>query len=80
MTGVLVVDDQSMVREGFAALLDAQPDLHVLGTAGDGQEAVDTVRQLATDGCAPDVVLMDVRMPSWTASRPRRSCCASTRL
>jgi len=61
--GVLVVDDQSMVREGFAALLGAQPDIEVLGTAGDGQEAVDTVRKLAAQHRAPDVVLMDVRMP-----------------
>jgi DNA-binding NarL/FixJ family response regulator len=61
--GVLVVDDQSMVREGFAALLGAQPDIDVLGTAGDGQAAVDTVRRLAAGGRAPDVVLMDVRMP-----------------
>jgi DNA-binding NarL/FixJ family response regulator len=61
--GVLVVDDQSMVREGFAALLGAQPDIEVLGTAGDGQGAVDTVRSLTAEGRAPDVVLMDVRMP-----------------
>jgi DNA-binding NarL/FixJ family response regulator len=61
--GVLVVDDQSMVREGFAALLGAQPDIEVLGTAGDGQAAVDTVRSLTAEGRAPDVVLMDVRMP-----------------
>ena len=58
MIGVLVIDDQSMVREGFAALLGAQPDLEVLGTAGDGQEAVELARKVA-----PDVVLMDVRMP-----------------
>jgi DNA-binding NarL/FixJ family response regulator len=61
--GVLVVDDQSMVREGFAALLAAQPDIDVLGTAGDGQAALDTVGKLAAAGRAPDVVLMDVRMP-----------------
>jgi DNA-binding NarL/FixJ family response regulator len=61
--GVLVVDDQSMVREGFAALLDAQPDIEVLGTAGDGQEAVDAVRRLAGQARTPDVALMDVRMP-----------------
>jgi DNA-binding NarL/FixJ family response regulator len=61
--GVLVVDDQSMVREGFAALLGAQPDIDVLGTAGDGQDALDTARALAKEGRAPDVVLMDVRMP-----------------
>ena len=58
MIGVLVVDDQSMVREGFAALLAAQEDIEVLGTAGDGQEAVELARKVA-----PDVVLMDVRMP-----------------
>jgi DNA-binding NarL/FixJ family response regulator len=61
--GVLVVDDQSMVREGFAALLDAQPDIEVLGTAGDGQAGVDLTRRLAAGGRPPDVVLMDVRMP-----------------
>jgi DNA-binding NarL/FixJ family response regulator len=60
---VLVVDDQSMVREGFAALLGAQADIEVLGTAGDGQAAVDAVRELAAAGSRPDVVLMDVRMP-----------------
>ncbi|NYJ03872.1 response regulator [Petropleomorpha daqingensis] len=58
MIGVLVVDDQSMVREGFAALLAAQEDIAVLGTAGDGQEAVEVARKVT-----PDVVLMDVRMP-----------------
>ena len=58
MIGVLVVDDQSMVREGFAALLAAQDDIEVLGTAGDGQEAVELARKVT-----PDVVLMDVRMP-----------------
>ena len=63
MIGVLVVDDQSMVREGFAALLGAQPDIEVLGTAGDGQEALSLVGSLIAGGRVPDVVLMDVRMP-----------------
>ena len=62
MTGpairVLVVDDQVLVRTGFRMILEAEPDLVVAGEAGDGDEAV---RQVAT--CAPDVVLMDVRMP-----------------
>jgi DNA-binding NarL/FixJ family response regulator len=56
---VAVVDDQDVVRSGFAALLETQPDLEVLGVAGDGAEAVDLCRQLR-----PDVVLMDVRMPN----------------
>lgn len=55
---VLVVDDQEMVRAGFTALLNAQPDLEVVGQAGDGAQAV----TLAAELC-PDVILMDVRMP-----------------
>lgn len=58
MIRLLVVDDQAMVREGFAALLQAQPDIEVVGTAEDGREAIDAVA-----AHAPDVVLMDVRMP-----------------
>ncbi|MDQ4052540.1 MAG: response regulator transcription factor [Actinomycetota bacterium] len=55
---VVVVDDQEMVRAGFAALLGAERDIEVVGTAADGAEGVSTVRRLT-----PDVVLMDVRMP-----------------
>jgi DNA-binding NarL/FixJ family response regulator len=55
---VLIVDDQAMVREGFAALLAAQPDIVVVGDAANGADAVTVSRQLD-----PDVVLMDVRMP-----------------
>ncbi len=55
---VLIADDQAMVRAGFGALLDAQPDIAVIGEAADGSEAVTEVARLT-----PDVVLMDVRMP-----------------
>jgi DNA-binding NarL/FixJ family response regulator len=58
MTGIVVADDHEVVRAGFAALLDTQPDFTVLGTAADGAQAVRTCRELR-----PDVVLMDVRMP-----------------
>jgi DNA-binding NarL/FixJ family response regulator len=55
---VLIADDQAMVRQGFGALLAAQPDLLVVGDAANGAEAVAAARRLD-----PDVVLMDVRMP-----------------
>ncbi|HEX2774526.1 MAG TPA: response regulator transcription factor [Micromonosporaceae bacterium] len=58
MIKVLIADDQAMVREGFGALLAAQPDLLVVGDAANGAEAVAAARRLD-----PDVVLMDVRMP-----------------
>jgi DNA-binding NarL/FixJ family response regulator len=58
VTRCLIVDDQAMVREGFAAVLDAQPDMRVTGQAADGADAVAQARRLQ-----PDVVLMDVRMP-----------------
>jgi DNA-binding NarL/FixJ family response regulator len=55
---VFLVDDQELVRAGFAMVVDAQPDMRVVGEAGDGGEAL---AQLAAT--AADVVLMDVRMP-----------------
>lgn len=58
MIRVLLADDQSLVRAGFRALLDAQPDIGVTGEAADGEEALRLVGQLR-----PDVVLMDIRMP-----------------
>jgi DNA-binding NarL/FixJ family response regulator len=55
---VLVVDDQELVRAGFAMILRAQEDIEVVGEAGDGREALERARELG-----PDVVLMDIRMP-----------------
>jgi DNA-binding NarL/FixJ family response regulator len=57
-TRVLLVDDQQMVRAGFRMLVDSQPDLEVVGEAGDGQQALQVAAEVR-----PDVVLMDVRMP-----------------
>lgn len=55
---VFIADDQAMVRQGFGALLAAQPDISVVGDADNGATAVTEVKRLR-----PDVVLMDVRMP-----------------
>lgn len=55
---VLVCDDQALIRTGFTTIIDAQPDLEVVGECGDGQAAVDLAGRLR-----PDVVVMDVRMP-----------------
>jgi DNA-binding NarL/FixJ family response regulator len=57
-TRVLIADDQSMVRHGFRMIIDAEPDLEVVGEAADGEQALAACRRLA-----PHVVLMDIRMP-----------------
>ena len=55
---VLICDDQALIRTGFATIIDAQPDLEVVGQCGDGRAAVDLAGRLR-----PDLVVMDVRMP-----------------
>jgi DNA-binding NarL/FixJ family response regulator len=55
---VVVADDQSLLRTGFRVILDAEPDIRVVGEARDGRAALDVVRRTR-----PDVVLMDIRMP-----------------
>ena len=55
---VVLVDDQALFRAGIRMLLSSQPDLEVVGEAGDGQEGIEVVRRER-----PDVVLMDIRMP-----------------
>jgi len=56
---VLLADDQALVRAGFRMIIDAQPDMRVVGEAADGVRAVEQAR-----ATAPDVVLMDIRMPT----------------
>jgi DNA-binding NarL/FixJ family response regulator len=71
---VLVVDDQDLVRSGLALILDAQPDLTVVGTVGDGAAAVQAAGTLD-----PDVVLMDVRMPRMNGIGATATICRQTR-
>jgi DNA-binding NarL/FixJ family response regulator len=59
MVRVLIVDDQSLVRAGFRMILESEPDVEVVGEAADGVEALELAGELA-----PDVILMDVRMPN----------------
>jgi DNA-binding NarL/FixJ family response regulator len=70
--GVVVVDDQALVRAGFRVLVDSSADLEVLGDAADGIEAVRMVRQVR-----PDVVLMDIRMPEMDGIEATRQIVGS---
>jgi DNA-binding NarL/FixJ family response regulator len=70
---VLVVDDQAMVRDGFAAILGAEDDVRVVGVSADGVEAVEAAVRLA-----PDVVVMDVRMPRMDGIDATRQVVART--
>ena len=69
---VLIADDQMMVREGFSVLLNAMPDIEVVGEAVNGREAVERVRELG-----PDVVLMDIRMPELNGIEATREIVAA---
>jgi DNA-binding NarL/FixJ family response regulator len=71
MVRVLVVDDQQLIREGIAALLSIQEGVEVVGTASDGQEAVEQALQLL-----PEIVLMDVRMPVMDGVQATASICS----
>jgi DNA-binding NarL/FixJ family response regulator len=68
---IVVADDQQIVRDGFAALLESQPDFTVVGTASNGEEATRVCRRLR-----PDVILMDVRMPGTDGIEATRQLAA----
>src|SRR5215470_19469018 len=60
---VVIVDDQTLLREGFRKLLELEPDIEVIGMAGDGEDALRLTEQLHANKTPPDVILMDIRMP-----------------
>jgi len=72
---LVLADDQALVRAGFAALLDAQDDMQVVGEAADGAEALSLVREQM-----PDVVLMDIRMPGTDGLAATRAIAADATL
>ena len=69
---VVVADDQGMVRSGFSILLNAQPDIEVVGEAVNGQQAIVRAAELS-----PDVILMDVRMPVLDGLQATRQLAAA---
>lgn len=70
---VLVVDDERLIRAGFRAILETEPDLAVIGEAADGLDAIDLARKRS-----PDVVLLDIRMPGMDGLTAARRIIAET--
>ena len=60
---VLLVEDQEIVRRGLKTLLETKSDLKIVGEADNGQRAIEQLQELHTMSLAPDVVVMDIRMP-----------------
>jgi DNA-binding NarL/FixJ family response regulator len=71
MTRILIADDEALVRGGLRMILEAQPDLEVVGEASDGSEALTRAHELQ-----PDLVLMDIRMPGLDGLAATRSLLA----
>jgi DNA-binding NarL/FixJ family response regulator len=73
MIRVLLADDHPIVRDGLVAVLELQPDMEVVGEAGDGPAAVEKARELK-----PDVVLMDLQLPGFSGAEATRQILADS--
>jgi two-component system response regulator NreC len=73
MIRIVLADDHALVRQGFRMILEAQPDMEIVGQAGNGREAVELAEKLH-----PDVVVMDVAMPELNGTEATRRLAAST--
>ena len=75
MIRVLLVDDQSLIRQGLRALLELEPDLQIVGEAENGKAAIQLVETLHATSLPPDVILMDIRMPIMDGVAATREIC-----
>jgi DNA-binding NarL/FixJ family response regulator len=64
---IVIADDQPIIRQGLSFIIEAQPDMKVIGEAGDGENAIELIKELD-----PDLVLMDIQMPKYTGIEATR--------
>ena len=75
MIQLLLVDDQTIIRQGLKSLLESKPDLQVVGEAQNGQRAIELVETLHATPLQPDIVLMDIRMPVMDGVAATQTIC-----